>query len=279
MDYIDVLDHLGNSMKKIDLGVLSGDVLVFGGVYSNLHALDALIDKANSLKILPENIICTGDVVAYCAYAQDSVQRIRDFGCHVLAGNCEKQLAVDAEDCGCGFELDSTCSLLSRTWYAHAKSQITKTSRNWMSNLPDRIIFSHNNLRFGVLHGGASDISKFIWPVDSDEMIQNEIDLLEIQINSIDCVLAGHTGIPMTRDINNKKWINSGAIGLPANDGEIDTRFIIISENSINNMRLEYDVNSAYQAMQATSLIQGYHSTLRTGYWPSEEILPKEMWS
>ena len=44
-------------------------------------------------------------------------------------------------------------------------------------------------------------------------------------------------------------------------------------------MRLEYDVNSAYKAMQATSLIQGYHSTLRTGYWPSEEILPKEMWT
>ena len=82
----------------------------------------------------------------------------------------------------------------------------------------------------------------------------------------------------MIRDINDKKWVNSGAIGLPANNGEIDTNFIIISEKSIINMKLEYDVNSAFQAMQATSLIQGYHSTLRTGYWPSEEILPKEMW-
>jgi len=41
----------GNSVKKIDLGVLSGDILVFGGVYSNLHALDALISHAVDMGI------------------------------------------------------------------------------------------------------------------------------------------------------------------------------------------------------------------------------------
>ncbi len=45
----------------------------------------------------------------------------------------------------------------------------------------------------------------------------------------------------------------------------------------IINNKLEYDINSAYQAMQATSLIQGYHSTLKTGYWPSQETLPLSM--
>ena len=29
-------------MKKIDLGELRGDIVIFGGVYSNLHALEAL---------------------------------------------------------------------------------------------------------------------------------------------------------------------------------------------------------------------------------------------
>ena len=31
-------------MKKIDLGELRGDIVIFGGVYSNLHALEALIN-------------------------------------------------------------------------------------------------------------------------------------------------------------------------------------------------------------------------------------------
>ncbi len=264
-------------MHKIDLGVLSGDILVFGGVYSNLHALEALIDRAADMGIAPSNMICTGDVVAYCAYAEDSVQRIRDLGCVVLSGNCEQQLAANADDCGCGFDEGSTCSLLSRTWYAHAKSQISDASREWMAGLPDRITFRHSGLRYGVVHGGASDVSRFIWPVSSDTEIRGEIDLLETQVDAVDRVLSGHSGIPMTREIDGKKWINSGAIGMPAHDGDLDTHFVVISEKIIKNNLLYYNVEAAFQAMQANSLTQGYHATLKTGYWPSEETLPEEM--
>jgi len=264
-------------VKKIDLGVLSGDILVFGGVYSNLHALEALIDRAQQLGIAPSNMICTGDVVAYCAYAEDSVERIRALGCPVLSGNCEQQLAANADDCGCGFDAGSTCSLLSRTWYAHANSQVTNGSRDWMRDLPDRITFTHNGLRYGVVHGGASDVSKFIWPVTHDDVIASEIALLEDQVGSVDCVLTGHSGITMTRTVGDKLWVNAGAIGMPAHDGDLDTHFVIISKNGIKNNQLYYNVEAAFQAMQANSLTQGYHATLKTGYWPSEETLPIEM--
>jgi predicted phosphodiesterase len=264
-------------VKKIDLGVLSGDILVFGGVYSNLHALDALIDYAQNMGIRPSNMICTGDVVAYCAYAEDSVQRIRDLGCVVLSGNCEQQLAANADDCGCGFADGSTCSLLSRTWYAHAKAQISDASREWMAGLPDRITFTHNGLRYGVVHGGATDVSRFIWPVSTHAEIKAEIDTLQAQVGPVDRVLCGHSGIPMTRTVDGKTWINSGAIGMPAHDGDLDTHFCIIGNNSIENKLLYYNVEAAFQAMQANSLTQGYHATLKTGYWPSEETLPVEM--
>jgi predicted phosphodiesterase len=264
-------------VNKIDLGVLSGDILVFGGVYSNLHALDALIDVAQDRGIAPSNMICTGDVVAYCAYAEDSVQRIRDLGCVVLSGNCEQQLAANADDCGCGFDEGSTCSILSRTWYAHAKAQISDVSRDWMAALPDRITFTHNGLRYGVVHGGASDVSRFIWPVTDDADIRAEVALLETQIGTVDRVLSGHSGIPMTRELDGKTWINAGAIGMPAHDGDLDTHYCIIGDNTIKNKTLYYNVEAAFQAMQANSLTQGYHATLKTGYWPSEETLPMEM--
>jgi len=264
-------------MKKVDLGDLRGDIVIFGGVYSNLHALEALINHTINCGISPDNVICTGDVVAYCAYAEDSVKLIREFGCHVLAGNCEQQLANKSNDCGCGFEEGSVCSILSKTWYAHAKSQVSDLSLDWMSNLPERIVFNHDGLRYGVVHGGASDISKFVWPVDSDGILEDEFNLLQTQIGKLDCLVAGHTGIPMIRDFNKKKWLNSGAIGLPSNDGNIDTNFLTITTKNIKINKLEYDINAAYQAMQATSLIQGYHNTLRTGYWPSQETLPVNM--
>ena len=81
----------------------------------------------------------------------------------------------------------------------------------------------------------------------------------------------------MTREIDGKVWINSGAIGMPAHDGDLDTHFAVISEKSIENKLLYYNVEAAFQAMQANSLTQGYHATLKTGYWPSEETLPMEM--
>lgn len=49
-----------------DLGDLDGPVLVFGGPYSNLQATRALIARADQLGVPSQNLICTGDVVAYC---------------------------------------------------------------------------------------------------------------------------------------------------------------------------------------------------------------------
>lgn len=91
-----------------DLG--TDPVLVFGGPYSNLRALLALRARAAALGVSPTSVICTGDVVAYCAEPEETIAAIRDSGCHVVAGNCEQQLALGASHCGCGFAQGSTCA-------------------------------------------------------------------------------------------------------------------------------------------------------------------------
>ena len=106
-------------MRVRDLGEMEGEVLLFGGPYSNLHALQALQDRAGAQGLPPERAICTGDVAAYCADPGPSVSLLRDWGAAVVAGNCERQIAAGAGDCGCGFEAGTACDLLSRGWYAH----------------------------------------------------------------------------------------------------------------------------------------------------------------
>src|SRR5215831_9738833 len=93
---------------------LEPPILVFGGPHSNLRALEALRRRADELGIPPANCVCTGDVVAYCAEPEETTQAVRDWGCHVVAGNCEEQLAAAAEDCACGFEEGSECDLLAK---------------------------------------------------------------------------------------------------------------------------------------------------------------------
>jgi predicted phosphodiesterase len=260
-----------------DLGVLEGEVLLFGGVYSNLQALEALLEVARLRRIFSQNAICTGDVVAYCADAQACVARIRAFGCPVLAGNCEVQLAADAADCGCGFEPGSACSALSVGWYARANAGISAASRSWMATCPDRIVFEHQNQRFAVLHGGASDISKFIWPVTPDAVIAAELVALTRQLGPVDHVIAGHSGIAMQRRIGRVTWTNAGAIGMPGHHGRPTTSYAILSNKGIEIKVLSYDFNPTIRAMQQAGLTQGYHECLQTGYWPSEDVLPPEM--
>ncbi len=77
-----------------DLGQLNGPIVLFGGPYSNLQALDALFDRVRALGVGRDRMICTGDVVAYCADAHAVSDRMQDSGIAVVAGNCEKQLAA-----------------------------------------------------------------------------------------------------------------------------------------------------------------------------------------
>ena len=75
------IKHLGGSAEKL---------LVFGGPYSNLAATMALQARARELDIPAERIICTGDIVAYCAEPEQTIELIRDWGIHGVMGNCEE---------------------------------------------------------------------------------------------------------------------------------------------------------------------------------------------
>lgn len=261
-------------MELLDIGVLSGPVLLFGGPYSNLPALQALIGQARELGIAPERMICTGDLVAYCAQASETVSEIRRLGCPVVAGNCEKQLANNAMHCGCGFGKDTQCDVLSGAWYAHADRAIGGADRAWMAGLPDMITFQHSGRRCAVVHGGISDISRFLWSVSTEAEFQEEIDLVQSLTGDIDMVVGGHSGIAFQREVGGVTWANAGAIGMPANDGRSETRFGILEASGVVFHDLVYDHQTARDAMQAAGLIQGYDAALMTGYWPSEEVLP-----
>lgn len=264
-------------MRIIDLGELTGNLLLFGGVYSNLNALDALINRAEEAGIPPENAICTGDIVAYCADAAGCVERIRNWGCPVLKGNCEARLAEDAPDCGCGYEEGSQCSVLSQAWYAHARMTVSAEAKVWMGQLPDRIVFRHNGLRYAVVHGGASDISKFLWPTTPFEVFRFEIKVLEGEVGAVDRVVSGHSGIAFQAEVDGVTWVNAGAIGMPDNSGHAQTNYVTVSGKSIENKVLNYDIDAQVKAMERSGLTQGYHQTLTSGYWPSEDTLPPEM--
>lgn len=254
--------------------VADGPLLVFGGPYSNLQATRAVLAEAAQRGIPPRRVICTGDVVAYGADAAACCDLVMQSGIAAIAGNCEENLAAGALDCGCGFEEGTACDLLSRAWYAHANRQVTVAHRNWMAVLPRRLVLDlPDGRRLAVLHGGARDISRFLFASSADADLDEEI-----AATGCDGVIAGHCGLPFARRIGQGIWINAGAVGMPADDGTSRAWFAVLTPAGhavrVKVLPLDYDHAAAAAAMRAARLPEGYAAALGSGVWPSCDVLP-----
>lgn len=268
----------GQRMRIRKLGQIGGAVLAFGGPYSNAHALRALLAIADHRGVPPGRMICTGDIVAYGADPLACLGLMQTRAIPCIAGNCEKQLASGAADCGCGFDAGTTCDRLSAGWFAHADKACGPALREWMGQLPDIAVFTHAGRRVAVIHGGVTDIARFVWPTSPEAVFAEEIEALRAVVGAVDLVIAGHSGVPFLRRIGAVTWLNPGAIGMPPHDGRADTSYAVLEADGTPDIRrLSYDHTAAALAMEAAGLTQGYHQALRDGWWPSEDVLPEAL--
>ena len=263
----------------LDLGSIDKPVLLFGGPYSNLQALEALKAVADTHGIAADHVICTGDIVAYCGQPVETTQLILDWGIHVLMGNCEESFATSAEDCGCGFGDGSQCDLLSVQWFRFANDRVPAAHRQWFAALPRRIRFMMAGRKTEVVHGSVSQINRFMYASQADaDFIE------EHQQTDADIIIAGHSGLPFSRETqlpnkNNRLWHNTGAIGMPANDGSTQTWYSLLYPEGdrvrIETQALVYEHSQAIEAMIKAGLNNGYADCLRSGLWPSMDVLPE----
>ncbi len=249
-----------------------GPVLLFGGPYSNLQALDALFAAASRLGIPPARMVCTGDVVAYGADAVACVRLLRHSGVAVVAGNCEERLGASAGDCGCGFTPGSACDRLSASWFAHADRTLSAADRAWMRGLPSRLELRVGGRRLLVVHGGVDRTSRFVFASDGAE-IDRQLGMVDA-----DGIVGGHCGLPFTRIGRHGVWHNPGVIGLPANDGTPRGWFSVLTPVpaglEVSHRDLSFDAPAAAAAIEAAGLPGAYAGALRSGLWPSCDVLP-----
>ncbi|HUN48917.1 MAG TPA: radical SAM protein [Stellaceae bacterium] len=252
---------------------MDGPTLVFGGPYSNLEATLAVLAEACRRGIPPARILCTGDIVAYCADAAATVDAVRAAGIHAIMGNCEESLAGNAGDCACGYAEGSACDRLAAEWYAHADRSLDAGRRQWMGSLPRRLTIEIGGRRLAVIHGGTRQINRFVFASTPSAVMRAELlGLAE------DGVIGGHSGLPFSAIIDGKLWHNSGAAGMPANDGTPRVWFSVLTPEAgdlrIEHLALDYDHRAAAAKMRAAGLPAGYAAALETGRWPSLDVLP-----
>nr|WP_211096941.1 arsenosugar biosynthesis-associated peroxidase-like protein [Neolewinella litorea] len=259
----------------LQLGHRAGPLLVFGGVYSNLEALTALKQRAEALQISPDNVICTGDTPGYCADPEACLNFLEDWGVHSIAGNVEINLREGIDDCGCNFSDGSRCDVFARLWYAYARQEVGERGMAYMQRLPREIEFTYAGKRVRVLHGSADHESEFVWKSTPWETKKHNFD-----VTRADVILSGHSGLPFADAGDGRLWLNSGAAGMPANDGTPRTWFLtLIDANgklTYAFQALDYDYAAARAKMlqHRTRLPLSYATTLTTGIWDNTEIMP-----
>lgn len=252
---------------------ITGKMLVFGGVYSNLPALEKLMEIAAAQNIPASNIICTGDVVGYCAQPDECIKLIQSWGIHCISGNVEIQLREDLEDCGCSFEEGSRCDTLSKEWYPYAQIHTSPESLEWMGTLPDHLRFEFAGKQAFVVHGSWFETSEFIFRSTPWATKQRNFEATESNL-----ILGGHCGLPFSDIQNGHTWLNAGVIGMPANNGDTRVWYAILDDTdgfSFSHQSFDYDHSTAARRMRDAELPSAYALTLETGLWDNMDILPE----
>ncbi len=272
MDVRNSEDHI--RCRTRDLGRFDTPLLVCGGAYSNLEALEALFDAAARLGIANDHIIHTGDVIAYCADAAAAAELLRRSGAHAIQGNVEESLAASLPDCGCGFNEDSLCDKLAAEWFSYADAHTGPELRRWMGLLPHHLTFELAGARLRAVHGSVQEINRFVFASQPDDVFDAEFAYADADI-----VIAGHSGIPFTRRAGSRIWHNSGSLGLPANDGTPRVWFSVLHPEGqgirIEHHALEYDHARTQSKMIEAGVCTEYAETLSSGVWPSLDVLPE----
>ena len=259
----------------VHIGDFDRPVLAFGGSYGNLEATQAVLEAADRAGIPAERTICTGDAVAHCADPGATVALIRDAGIVVVMGNCEESLSSRAAECGCGYAQGSQCDIWSAQWFAFCAARLSADAKRWMGALPRSVAFTLAGRRFHTIHGGVTEINRYVFASTS-----TAVKAAEIAEADAEGVIGGHCGLPFTERIGDTLWHNPGVIGLPANDGTTRSWYSVLTPAAggidIAHHALAFDHAAAAAKIKAVpGLPRVYAGALESGRWPNMDILPE----
>ena len=248
-------------------------VAMFGGVYSNTHALAATLHDARGRDV--EAVFCLGDVGGFGPHPDRAVALLREREVTMVQGNYDAAVAGGAPDCGCGYT-DPRDNHFARLSYAYTLRHTSTEHRRWLGALPPS-----RRVRLGastalLCHGSPRAVSEFLWESTSpDGMLGAMLDGAEA-----DVLLCTHSGIKWHRALpDGRHAVNVGVIGRPENDGRTHVWYTVLTADGrdldVEFVPVAYDHEALAREMAAEALPPEFVETVRTGWWTTcLEVLP-----
>jgi predicted phosphodiesterase len=248
-------------------------VLVFGGVYSNQHALRAVLERAGDARV--DAVYCLGDLGGFGPRPENVHPLLVDHDVRVIQGNYEQSLSSGAEDCNCGYT-DPRDNHFADLSYRYTEKNCSPEFKRWMGELPQRRRVRVGKKELLLVHGSPRQVNEFLFESTSP------VNFLEklLDRERCDAVLCTHTGLHWHRRLpSGRDVVNVGVIGRPANDGNTHVWYTTIAVSGsaldIEFHPLPYDHEALVAEMRDENLPAEFIDTIQTGWWTTcLEVLP-----
>jgi diadenosine tetraphosphatase ApaH/serine/threonine PP2A family protein phosphatase len=250
-------------------------IAVFGGVYSNAPALEAMLADVRRRDV--EAVFCLGDLGGFGPHPDRVYPLLRQAGVRVMQGNYDQSLAEGRSDCACGYT-DPRDNHFARISYEYTLRRTSAENRAWLGTLPAGFRVRLGERRVLMCHGSPRLVNEFLWETTTpDGLLRRMLDA-----HDADVLLCTHTGIKWRRTLaDGRETVNVGVIGRPENDGAPDTWYTILtagSELGVEFVPVRYDHEALAREIEREGLPQEFAETIRTGWWTTclENLPAKE---
>lgn len=247
-------------------------IAVFGGVYNNYLALEALLRDARDKGV--EKFYCLGDLGAFGPNPDRVFPIMLENDIAVVQGNYDNSIGNNLNDCQCGYT-DPRDNYFAQISYDYTFANTSAEFKNWQKQLPKEIRLEFGGKQILLCHGSPRKTNEFLWESTTPNHFLEKL----FRDYQADIILVTHSGIHWKRTLGNGKlFANVGVIGRPENDGKTNVWYAILSVNGtveIEFISLEYDYTRLADEMKQENLPQEFIETILTGWWTTcLEILP-----
>lgn len=249
-------------------------IAIFGGVYSNHFALAALLEDAPRRGA--ERIYCLGDLGAFGPSPNKVFPLLRGARIPVVQGNYDNSIGHGLADCQCGYT-DPKDNYFARLSYEYTFQNTAPENKVWMRNLPAELRLDLNGVRVLLCHGSPRKTNEFLWETTTSSSFLERL----CTAYDADVIVGTHTGLHWHRKLpSGNHFINCGAIGRPANDGQTCVWYALLTVANKNKIEVEFaPLNYNYEQlateMRAEKIAEEFVETIESGWWTTcLEILP-----
>ncbi|QLD89871.1 metallophosphoesterase family protein [Natronomonas salina] len=215
------------------------------GVISDIHANRVALEAVLADMPDVDALVCAGDVVGYNPWPAECVDALRERDVPTIMGNHDRSVVTETGYPG---------NRMADAGVHHALDELDDDQLEWLRSLPtERLCFDG---RMKLVHGHPDDPNRYTYPgLFSATLLEDE-----------DVLVMGHTHVQAHETFDEGVVMNPGSVGQPRDEDPRAAYSVVdLDDLTVEEHRVEYDVEAVVEAVEAAGLPEGTGTRLRKG--------------